>query len=307
MESLRESHVQQRLGRSLILFPLPYQGHINPMLQLANILYSKGFSIIIIHLPFNSLNPLNYPHFTFYSIPLDLWEHEASTANIVYFLTLLNNKCVKPFSDGLSKLLLDVKEDPISCIITDAHWYFTQPVADSIKLPRIVLRTSDISSFLVFATFPVLREKGYFGAKDSQLEEPIIETPPLKVKDLPDFKTHYPEELHSYVARLINISKASSGLIWNSFEELEQDSLTRLCHEFPIPIFTIVIARYVNDVWKIGIHLDYMVERGKIEKTIKRLMAEAEGQRIRERIMSLKEEVKLSVREGALLAALLRA
>ncbi|CAK7323863.1 unnamed protein product [Dovyalis caffra] len=233
--------MKHRVGRSLILFPVPYQGHINPMLQLANILYSKGFSIIIIQLPLNPPNPLNYPHFTFYSIPDGLLEQEACTADATQLLVLINIKCVKPFSDCLSKLLLDVKEDPISCIITDAHWYFTQPVADSVKLPRIVIRTGDISSFLVAAAFPLLREKGYFGTKDSQLEEPIIETPPLKVKDLPFpvVKTQDQEELHSYVARMINGSKGSSGLIWNSFEELEQDSLTRFCQEFPIPIFTI--------------------------------------------------------------------
>ncbi|CAK7323873.1 unnamed protein product [Dovyalis caffra] len=298
MESLRESHMQQRLGRSLLLFPFPLQGHLNPMLQLANILYSKGFSIIIIHLPFNSPNPLNYPHFTFYSIPDGLLEHEPS----IYLVTVLNTKCVKPFSDGLSQLLLDFKEEPISCIITDALWYFTQALADTFKLPRIVLQTFDISTFHVLASLPLLREKGYFGTKDFQLEEPVTETPPLKVKDLPEIKS---EDFHRYIARVINGSKASSALIWNSFEELQKDSLTRLCQDFPIPSFTIgadqkVVARYASDVWKIGIHLDDMVERGKIERIIKRLMVEAEREGIRERIMSLKEKLNLNEKQQLL-------
>ncbi|CAK7323862.1 unnamed protein product [Dovyalis caffra] len=209
------------------------------MLQLANILYSKGFSIIIIHLPFNSPNPLNYPHFTFYSIPNGLLEHEPSSAEIVHLVTVLNIKCVKPFSDGLSQMLLDVKEEPISCLITDVLWYFTQALADSIKLPRIVLPTIDISTFLVLAALPILREKGYFGTKDFPLEEPVIETPPLKVKDLPEVKAQDPEDFDHYVARTMSESKASSGFIWNTFEELQKDSLTRLCQDFPIPSFTI--------------------------------------------------------------------
>jgi hypothetical protein len=45
--------------------------------------------------------------------------------------------------------------------ISDAVFYFTQAVADSLKLPRIVLRTSGVSSFVVFAAFPLLRERGY--------------------------------------------------------------------------------------------------------------------------------------------------
>ncbi|BFG22766.1 hypothetical protein CerSpe_090400 [Prunus speciosa] len=53
--------MEQRKDRRLILFPLPLQplllcgnsftlplqGHINPMLELANVLHSKGFSITI--------------------------------------------------------------------------------------------------------------------------------------------------------------------------------------------------------------------------------------------------------------------
>ncbi|KAJ0564384.1 hypothetical protein HanRHA438_Chr07g0320731 [Helianthus annuus] len=40
-----------RRHRRIIMFPFPFrfQGHINPMFQLANLLYSKGFSITILH------------------------------------------------------------------------------------------------------------------------------------------------------------------------------------------------------------------------------------------------------------------
>ncbi|MFS8012875.1 putative cytokinin 7-beta-glucosyltransferase [Helianthus anomalus] len=40
-------------SRRIILFPLPFQGHINPMLQLANILHTRGFKITIIHAEYN--------------------------------------------------------------------------------------------------------------------------------------------------------------------------------------------------------------------------------------------------------------
>ncbi|MFS7958048.1 putative cytokinin 7-beta-glucosyltransferase [Helianthus anomalus] len=35
--------------RGIVLFPMPFQGHINPMFQLANILHTQGFKITIIH------------------------------------------------------------------------------------------------------------------------------------------------------------------------------------------------------------------------------------------------------------------
>lgn len=155
--------MEQRKGRRLVLFPLPLQGHINPMLDLANILHSKGFSITLIHTNFNSPNPSNYPHFTFHFIQDGLSESEAFTNDVVSLLTLLNIKCVEPFKDCLRKLVSDndVSEEPVSCLISDAIFHFTQAVADSLKLPRIVLRTGGASSFVVFAAFPLLREKGY--------------------------------------------------------------------------------------------------------------------------------------------------
>jgi hypothetical protein len=163
MEKQIGTEMEQRKGRRLVVFPLPLQGHISPMLQLAGILHSEGFSITIIHTNFNSPNPSNYPNFTFHSIPDDLSESEteASASDVVLLLKLLNAKCVEPFSDCLVKLLSDASEDPISCLISDAIFYFTRAVADTLKLPRIVLRTGGVSSFLVFAAFPLLRERGY--------------------------------------------------------------------------------------------------------------------------------------------------
>ena len=71
----------------------------------------------------------------------------------------MNVNCIKPFSDCLAKLLADVSKDPVACLITDAMWHFTQSVAEILKIPRIVLRTSSVCSFLAFFALPHLREK----------------------------------------------------------------------------------------------------------------------------------------------------
>jgi hypothetical protein len=93
------------------------------MIQLANILYSKGFSITIIHTQFNPPNPAKCPHFTFHAIPDGLLEDEASTADGVIRFSVLISKCVEPFRDSLAKLLLDaVDQEPVACLITDAVW-----------------------------------------------------------------------------------------------------------------------------------------------------------------------------------------
>ncbi|KAJ0101013.1 hypothetical protein Patl1_06500 [Pistacia atlantica] len=367
---------------------------------------------------------------------------EASTSDYVAFMTLLNVKCVEPFQECLAKLLSNVEEEPVACLITDAMLHFTQGVADSLKLPRIVLRTSSIASFLVFAAIPgLLRERGYYPIQDLQSEAPVPEFPPLRVKDLPETKTTDDETRYQLLSRLASQTKASAGLIWNSCLELEQDAITALQQEFRIPIFTIgpfhkyfpaysssllsqdqsciswldkqapksviyvsfgsivainetefleiawglansgvpflwvvrpgsvhgaewlealpkgflemldgrghivkwapqqellahpatggfwthngwnstlesicegvpmichpsfgdqpVIARYVSYVWKVGLHLEKKVERGEIERAIKRLILEAEGLEMRKRIMDLKEKVDLSLKGGS--------
>lgn len=154
------SNMEQRKGLRLILFPMPLQGHLNPMLELANLLHHKGFSITIIHTQFNSLNPSTYPHFTFHSIPVALSQAEASTSDILAFISLLNVKCSEPFRECLGRLLSD-NQEPVACLISDLLFHFTQPVAESLKLPRILLRTSAAFSFVVYAAFPLLLEKGY--------------------------------------------------------------------------------------------------------------------------------------------------
>lgn len=231
--------MQNRKGRRLILFPVPLQGHINPMLQLANILYTRGFSITIIHTQFNPPNHINYPHFTFHSIPDGLLETEASTADVIAFHTLLNVSCVAPFRDCLAKSLADVSKEPVACLITDAIWHFTRAVAEALEIRRLVLLTSSVSSFLAFAALPFLPEKGYLPIQESRLEEPVQELPPLKVKDLPVIDTRNAEDLYQLLSRMVKETKASSGLIWNSFEDLEQFEMARWRQEFRIPIFPV--------------------------------------------------------------------
>lgn len=161
--------MEQRKGRRLIIFPLPLQGHLNPMLQLANLLYSKGFSITIIHTHFNSPNPSNHPNFTFRSIPDGLNTNATLQEDPIRILNLLNANCVKPFSDCLSELLSSsvaaADEESIACLITDAIWHFTQGLADDLHIPRLVLRTSSIASFVGFASIHPMVEKGYVPIK----------------------------------------------------------------------------------------------------------------------------------------------
>ncbi|KAM1708388.1 hypothetical protein ACFX2K_001364 [Malus domestica] len=59
-----------------------------------------------------------------------------------------------------------------------------------------------------------------------------------------------------------------------------------------------VNARFVTDVWKVGLQLEHGIERGEVERTIRRLMVEKEGVEIKERALNLMEKANHCLKEG---------
>nr|GEX59375.1 UDP-glycosyltransferase 76G1-like [Tanacetum cinerariifolium] len=62
--------------------------------------------------------------------------------------------------------------------------------------------------------------------------------------------------------------------------------------------FQPIVARYVNDIWKIGVLLEDGFERVGIERAVKKIMLDEEGEEIRQRISCVKKEVDISFDEG---------
>ncbi|KAH6824994.1 hypothetical protein C2S53_000436 [Perilla frutescens var. hirtella] len=222
--------------RRLVLFPLPFQGHINPMMQLAHILHCRGFSISIIHTQFNLPDPSKYTHFTFHVISDALPESETSISDPILLIKTLTSNCMQPFKQCLAQIC---SNDRVVCLVTDAIWHFTQAVADELELPRIVLRTASVCSFYAFAALPFLREKGYLSERDSKMEAEIGELPPLKVKDIPLIETKNPEDLYEVVDSMVRETQRASCLVFNTFQELEGEDLAKLREKFLMPTFAI--------------------------------------------------------------------
>lgn len=59
-----------------------------------------------------------------------------------------------------------------------------------------------------------------------------------------------------------------------------------------------VNARYSSHVWGVGLELEHELERGVVEKAVRKLMVDKEGEFLRQRAAQLKEEVELSIRKG---------
>lgn len=231
-------------SRRILLFPAPLQGHISPMLQLANILHSQGFSITIIHTNFNSPDFSNYPQFTFVSIDDALPDSIKNSTPNTLDLPILTGNCVEPFQHCLSQLLNENKgsDEPIACLIADVIWSYTSVVVDTFKLPMILLSTVSMATSLFEIALPIFRRKGYFDLIDhgSQLEASVPEFPALKFKDIPRILAHNPMALGEILSIIVTEMKvASSGIIWNACKELEKPVVPEIYKDFPINNFII--------------------------------------------------------------------
>lgn len=141
--SYREMGKRQKL--SVVLVPFPYQGHTTPMLQLASILHSNEFSIIVAHTDINSPDPSNHPGFVFRQLPSNLptTSDTSGPGNLPNVILGLNKNLKAPLEDLLVKLLSDKEEQygRIVCLIRDSVLYFAESVAANLNLPSLVLRT----------------------------------------------------------------------------------------------------------------------------------------------------------------------
>ncbi|CAN6696053.1 unnamed protein product [Malus baccata var. baccata] len=423
----------------MVLFPCPYQGHINPMLQLGSFLHSKGFSITVIHTQFNSPNPSNHPDFTFFPIQDGLTAEEISSGNAIAILLAINANCKASFRQRLSQVMEQEPENKITCVIYDDFMYFTEAVAKDLNIPNIMLRTTSVTNFQARTALLQLHSKGHIPFLDSQSLSPLPDFDPLRLKDLP---TNNFDSLEKYSELVVNAHnvKTASAIVWNTTDCLEQSSLAQIQQQCPVPIFSIgplhkieaaassslleedtscigwldkqsnnaviyvslgsvasisekelaemawglanskqpflwvirpgsvngsdwiellppgfieaigergrivkwapqrevlshraiggfwshcgwnstleslsegipmiclpsfgdqkVHSRYVGQVWKVGLHLDNEVERGEIERAVRKLMVDADGEVMRVRAKDLKEKIEVSLRKG---------
>ncbi|CAH8267668.1 unnamed protein product [Arabidopsis lyrata] len=83
---------------------------------------------------------------------------------------------------------------------------------------------------------------------------------------------------------------------WNSTLESIVEGVPMICRPFDGE--QKLNAKFIETVWSVGILLEGEVERGEVERAVKRLIVDDEGAGMRERALVLKEKLKASVRSG---------
>uniref|UniRef100_M8ARX2 Cytokinin-N-glucosyltransferase 2 n=1 Tax=Aegilops tauschii TaxID=37682 RepID=M8ARX2_AEGTA len=187
----------------VMLFPLPFQGHLSPMLQLADVLHGRGLAITILHTTFNAPNPASHPEFDFIAVADEMPDAVAAPKRRPG-----HDRCHERGHGGVGR------------------------AAAELGLPTIVLQTSSAAAVRLFRSNAMLHEKGYLPAQEHELNKPVTELPPVRVSDLFD-PSKYPnqETARKILDMATEPTTGSSGIVINTFEALETPELEAIRDE----------------------------------------------------------------------------
>ncbi|CAL5079408.1 unnamed protein product [Urochloa decumbens] len=230
--------------RRVLFFPLPYQGHINPMFQLAGLLHARGFAVTVFHSHFNAPDASRHPDYSFVPVPDDGAPPADSPADAVQatveHILALNRACEAPFRERLAALLETARRlgEDVACLVADTHLLALIGVARGLGVPTLALRTGSAACFRLFKAFPMLCDKGYLPA--AQLDAPVVELRPYRVGDLPSAgNAARLGKMREVLLRIVAAVAASSGLILNTFDALEPAELAALRRDLAVPVFDV--------------------------------------------------------------------
>ncbi|PUZ69045.1 hypothetical protein GQ55_2G077300 [Panicum hallii var. hallii] len=231
---------KSRRPRRVLVFPLPFQGHINPMLQLADTLHARGLAVTVLHTHFNALDPARRPEFRFVPVPDGVPAGVAASGDAIDILHAMNAGMEAEESAALrgvlESVLADEEKTPAACIVFDANLLAVPRAAAAVGLKTVVLRTASAACFGCFMAYPMLHQKGYLPPQESKMYMPVKELPPLRVRDLFYSSWSDQEKMRNLLARAMEAVNNSSGLVINTFDALEPAELERIRDELRIPM-----------------------------------------------------------------------
>ena len=153
-----------------VCVPFPGQGHINPFMQLANILHWKGFHITFVNTDFNHRRLLRskghqfakgLPDFHFETIPDGLPPSDRdSNPDVSALCDSTRNNCLAPFRELMTRLNSSSEVPPVSCIISDGVMSFAIEVAEELGIPEVQFWTASACGFMAYLQFGELVNRG---------------------------------------------------------------------------------------------------------------------------------------------------
>lgn len=250
----------------VVLVPFPAQGHVNPMMQLAKLLHSRGFHITFVNTEFNHRRLIRsqghefvnaFPDISFETIPDGLPSSDRdATQDIPSLCDSTQKNCLGPFKELLLRLNSSTEVPSVTCIVLDGVMGFGRKAAEDLGIPQVQFWTSSPCSFMVYLHFDELLKRGIVPFRDGNfmhdgtLETPIDWIPGMKnirLKDLPSFiRTQSSDDImFNFLRSEAQNCLKSSAIIFNTFHEFEHEVLEAISTRFaniysigPLPLLS---------------------------------------------------------------------
>uniref|UniRef100_A0A0D9WXN7 UDP-glycosyltransferases domain-containing protein n=1 Tax=Leersia perrieri TaxID=77586 RepID=A0A0D9WXN7_9ORYZ len=193
--------------RRIVLFALPYQGHLGPMFLLAALLLDRGLAVTVLHTDFNAPDPACHPpDITF--IPI----HKSAAS---------------------------------SCSRPPARRRSTRPWCRCGKTGRTshawcLMRSVSATASRNILAFPGIRNTGYFPMRDERRDETAPGLEPLRVRDLIREEWLDENRMCIFMAQPADAMRSPmSGVIINTFDAIEAAELDKLQAELSLLAFAV--------------------------------------------------------------------
>ncbi|XP_051120065.1 7-deoxyloganetic acid glucosyltransferase-like [Andrographis paniculata] len=221
----------------VLIFPLPLQGPLNCMLNLAELLCLAGVGVTFINTDHVHRRLLacstsanyyaKYPNLKFQTVPDGLPEENPRTADQIGNLIESMEAVASPIFRQM------VSPDSVSCLIADGIFAFAAEVAGDVGVPLLYFDTISPCGLWSYLCMPKLIEDGEFPFPDDDLDKLVPGIPGMegiiRRRDLPNF--YRTDDLNIPIIQLV-LKEAkhiplAQGLIFNTFQELEAPVLSQ--------------------------------------------------------------------------------
>ncbi|KMT13924.1 hypothetical protein BVRB_4g077650 [Beta vulgaris subsp. vulgaris] len=236
----------------VLIFPLPIQGHITPMLNLAELLCLANLKVTFLNTTQNhklltrntniEARFARYPGFVFSIVPDGLADEHprAGVSKFKDWSSELVEKLALSGEPLLREMLVgSTGIDKVTCLIIDGWISFANEVANEVEVPVIAFRCSSPCYMWTYFCIPKLIQAGDIPFKDEAMDELVKSSPGmdsfLRYRDLPSFcrnqDTSSCQDLLHLFNGEIQRNKQAHAFILNTFEDLEDPTLSLIRSE----------------------------------------------------------------------------
>ncbi|XXG76406.1 hypothetical protein AAC387_Pa08g0765 [Persea americana] len=238
----------------VVCIPSPAQGHINPMMQFAKLLHSRGFFITFVYTDYihrRLLEPLECLDGLQFKVISDGSPPDAeATENVQTFCESVRESCFVTFGELLRKLHNPSDGHVVTCIVSDAFMTFTLMVAGEVGIPNVIFCPMAACGFMDFLNYPELIRRGLAPLRDESytcngyLDTTIDWIPgmrDIRLRDLGSFlrRTDIDNFLLNFVANEAQNALEAPMVIFNTFDSLEREVLHGFRSMFPARIYSV--------------------------------------------------------------------